>query len=144
MSKQPPAIKNLQIIHFSLCIGVLAVGAVLGEFPNEGWGFELDLQGKGLIVLFFPVLAIVLGQFLFSRTTQGANQLETFELQLALFQKAHIIRMALLEASALAIVVLTNFSGDTIALILYLLVLVRMILLFPTKQRVLHELKVEL
>lgn len=136
MKQKVSTLKNLQIMHVALCAGVLFLTIVMGDFSSDKWTLEMGDAYHLIMIGLVPVLSIVIGALIFRNRISGIEEIEDFDAKMQLFHSAHIIRLALLEGAALFIVILTRFSGDILSLSMFTLVFVRMILLFPTKDKV--------
>lgn len=141
MQKKKVSLKSIQIMHVFLCLGVVFVGIFLGDFSAEEWRLEAGNNNELMLIVGLPVVAMVIGQVIFNKQIEDANTLESFEEQLQAYQSAHIIRIALLEGVAMFIAVYTQFSGELVPLMMFLILIGRMGFLFPTKARIEKELK---
>lgn len=126
-------IKTIQIIHAALCGGVLAMFLVL-FFAAEAISIDINsmaVNSSFWIVFGVMVAALFLSHYLFFNNLKNADLKKPLEENFGIYQTAFIIRMAILEGAAMFI-----FIGGGEWKILGILLLVVMVFLFPTKDRI--------
>lgn len=127
-------IKVLQIIHLAICAGTVIAYLFIAQLSIESLKIETT-DSSDLIYFAIPILAFFLSNFLFkSQLKQVDPKLKPKE-NLPIYQTASIIRWAILEASALLILFLKQDL-----LILGILIIVYLVFLRPTEDRIVSEL----
>lgn len=127
-------IKVLQIIHLAICAGTIVAYLFVGDFSIEILNVP-SIDFSDLIYFAIPILALFLSNFLFkSQLKQADPKLKPLD-NLPIYQTASIIRWAILEASALLILFLKQDL-----LLLGILIIVYLVFLRPTEDRIVSEL----
>lgn len=129
-------IKTLQIIHFTLLIGVTVAYFILGDLLNIN---TPKLEGENLYYMFIPAIAVLTSNILFKNYISKINKTDKPELIISNYQTASLIRWAILEAGAFIILILKP------ELIVFgLLLLLYLLLVRPTKEKIERELNISL
>jgi hypothetical protein len=127
-------IKVLQIIHLAICAGTVIVYLFIAQLLLESLKIETT-DSSDLIYFAIPISAFLLSNFLFkSQLKQADPKLKPVD-NLPIYQTASIIRWAILEASALLILFLKQDL-----LLLGILIIVYLVFLRPTEDRIVSEL----
>lgn len=127
-------IKVLQIIHLAICAGTVIAYLFIGQLSIESLKIEF-IDSSDLIYFAIPILAFFVSNFLFQSQLKHVDVKLKPEENLPIYQTASIIRWAILEASALIILFLKQDL-----LILGILIIVYLVFLRPTEDRVNSEL----
>lgn len=127
-------IKVLQIIHLSICAGTVIAYLFIAQFSLEGLKIETT-HYSDLIYFAIPILAFFMSNFLFKSQLKQADPKLKPEDNLPIYQTASIIRWAILEASALLILFLKQDL-----LLLGILIILCLVFLRPTEDRIVREL----
>jgi len=128
-------IKTIQIIHLAICAGVSLAYFFIGE-PSAQHLKIPKIDAASALYLIIPVLAILAGNFIFkSQLKQADPQLKPEE-NLPVYQTACITRWAILEGAAFVILFL---KPDF--LIIGILLIVYLVSLRPTEERIINDLK---
>lgn len=127
-------IKVLQIIHLAVCAGTVIAYLFIAQLSIENLKIETT-DSSDLIYFAIPISAFLLSNFLFkSQLKQADPKLKPLD-NLPIYQTASIIRWAILEASALLILFLKQDL-----LLLGILIIVYLVFLRPTEDRIVSEL----
>lgn len=128
-------LKTIKIIHFGICAGVIVAYYVLGNWSSTKI-FELpEINQNSILYLLVPIGAYLLSNFLFKSQLKSAELKPKLVDNMAIYQTAAIVRWAILEGAAFIILILKeDFILFGILIVLYL------ILLHPTKERIIKEL----
>ena len=128
-------IKTIQIIHLAVCAGVSLAYFFIAEPSAQSLKIP-TIDSTSVVYLIIPVLAIVMGNFIFKSQLKQANPQLTPEENLPVYQTASIIRWAILEGAAFVILfVKPDFLLIGILLIIYLASL------RPTEEKITNDLK---
>jgi len=128
-------LKTLQIIHLSICAGVILGYVILGDFSPEVLQMPI-VDSNSVIYAIIPLIAFVFSNFIFRSQINKINPKTSFDEQFPLYQTASIVRWAILEGAAFVLLILKkDFILFGILLIVYLL------LLFPSEFRVKSDLE---
>lgn len=128
-------IKTIQIIHLAVCAGVSLAYFFIAE-PSAQYLKIPTIDSTSVVYLIIPVLAIVMGNFIFKSQLKQANPQLTPEENLPVYQTASIVRWAILEGAAFVILfVKPDFLLIGILLIIYLASL------RPTEEKITNDLK---
>lgn len=127
-------IKVLQIIHLAICAGTVIAYLFIGQLSIESLKIEF-IDSSDLIYFAIPILAFFVSNFLFQSQLKQVDVKLKPEENLPIYQTASIIRWAILEASALIILFLKQDL-----LILGILIIVYLVFLRPTEDRVISAL----
>ena len=127
-------IKVLQIIHLAICAGTVIAYLFIAQLSIENLKIETT-DSSDLIYFAIPISAFLLSNFLFkSQLKQADPKLKPLD-NLPIYQTASIIRWAILEASVLLILFLKQDL-----LLLGILIIVYLVFLRPTEDRIVSEL----
>ena len=128
-------LKTLQIIHLSICAGVILGYVILGDFSPEVLQMPI-VDSNSVIYAIIPLIAFVFSNFIFRSQINKIDAKVSFDEQFPLYQTASIVRWAILEGAAFVLLILKkDFILFGILLIVYLL------LLFPSEFRVKSDLE---
>jgi hypothetical protein len=144
-----PRIRAMQIVAGALVLGALIfLGVVIairlaGQAPRPPKTPMLSYVGIVFTVMVLVPLALVpdrviaAGRKQIARGERDASTASDETLRLAnLYQNCMIIRLALLEGAAFFQIIIFHLEGQQLSLILALILVVGMVLLFPTRARV--------
>ncbi|MCD0467863.1 MFS transporter [Flavobacterium sp. ENC] len=128
-------IKILQTVHLAICAGV-SIAYFFVEEPSMAHLKIPTIDASSAIYLIIPIIALLVSNLMFkSQLKQVDPELKPGE-NLPIYQTASIIRWAILEGAAFVILFLKpDFLLAGILLIVYL------ISLRPTEERVLSDIK---
>jgi hypothetical protein len=128
-------LKTLQIIHLSICAGVILGYVILGDFSPEVLQMPI-VDSNSIIYAIIPLIAFVFSSFIFRSQINKIDAKVSFDEQFPMYQTASIVRWAILEGAAFVLLILKkDFILFGILLIVYLL------LLFPSEFRVKSDLE---
>ena len=127
-------IKVLQIIHLAICAGTVIAYLFIGHLSIESLKIEF-ITSSDLIYFAIPISAFFVSNFLFQSQLKQVDVKLKPEENLPIYQTASIIRWAILEGSALFILFLKQDL-----LILGILIIVYLLFLRPTENRVISAL----
>ena len=127
-------IKVLQIIHLAICAGTVIAYLFIGQLSIESLKIEF-IDSSDLIYFAIPILAFFVSNFLFQSQLKHVDVKLKPEENLPIYQTASIIRWAILEASALFVLFLKQDL-----LILGILIIVHLVFLRPSENRVISAL----
>lgn len=128
-------LKTLQIIHLSICAGVILGYVILGDFSPEVLQIPI-VDSNSVIYAIIPLIAFVFSNFIFRSQINKIDAKVSFDEQFPLYQTASIVRWAILEGAAFVLLILKkDFILFGILLIVYLL------LLFPSEFKVKSDLE---
>ena len=128
-------LKTLQIIHLSICAGVILGYVILGDFSPEVLQMPI-VDSNSVIYAIIPLIAFVFSNFIFRSQINKIDAKVSFDEQFPLYQTASIVRWAILEGAAFVLLILKkDFILFGILLIVYLL------LLFPSEFKVKSDLE---
>lgn len=128
-------LKTLQIIHLSICAGVILGYVILGDFSPEVLQMPI-VDSNSIIYAIIPLIAFVFSDFIFRSQINKIDAKVSFDEQFPLYQTASIVRWAILEGAAFVLLILKkDFILFGILLIVYLL------LLFPSEFKVKSDLE---
>ena len=129
-------IKILKIIHLALLAGVTLIYFIIGDIFNISMP---KLEGENLYYIFIPAIAVLASNFLFKNVLSKINPKSSDKEKLMQYQTASIMRWAILEGSAFLILILKPELAIFGLLLLLYLLLVR-----PTKEKIENELNIQL
>ena len=133
MEKQ---IKTLQVIHLALLAGVSLAYFIIGDLFNISMP---KLEGENLYYIFIPAITVLASNFLFKNVLAKIESNNSKMEKLAQYQTASIMRWAILEAGAFLILILKP------ELVVFgLLLLLYLLLVRPTKEKIENELNIRL
>ena len=128
-------LKTLQIIHLSICAGVILGYVILGDFSPEVLQMPI-VDSNSIIYAIIPLIAFVFSDFIFRSQINKIDAKVSFDEQFPMYQTASIVRWAILEGAAFVLLILKkDFILFGILLIVYLL------LLFPSEFKVKSDLE---
>lgn len=124
-------IKNLQIIHFALCAGLIVAYFVIGEISVEKLKKIPTIDSSSIVYAIIPLLAFILSSLLFKSQLKQIDPKLKLEDKMPVYQTASIMRWAILEGAAFAVLIL---KPDF--LIFGILIIIYLIFLRPTEERI--------
>ena len=128
-------IKVLQIIHLAICAGV-SITYFMIEQPSAEHLKIPNIDSSSAVYLIIPIVALIVSNFIFKTQLKQVDPELKPEENLPVYQTASIIRWAILEGAAFVILFLKpDFLLMGILLIVYL------ISLRPTEERITGDLK---
>lgn len=128
-------IKTIKTIHFAVCAGVIFAYIFAGDISIETLKIP-TIDSSSIAFLMIPVLAIVVGNFLFKSQLKKVDPKLKLEDNLAIYQTASLIRWAILEGAAFMLLFINpDFAAFGILVILYL------IFLRPTEESIKRDLQ---
>ena len=127
-------IKVLQIIHLAICAGTIIAYLFIAQLSLESLQINIT-DSSDLLYFAIPILAFFLSNFLYKSQLKQVDPKLKLENNLPIYQTASIIRWAILEASALLILFLKQDL-----LLLGILIIVYLVFLRPTEDRIVSEL----
>ncbi|TCN52553.1 MFS transporter [Flavobacterium circumlabens] len=128
-------IKILQTIHLAVCAGV-SIAYFLVEQPSTAHLKIPTIDSSSVIYLIIPIAALLASNFMFKLQLKQTDPELKPEENLPIYQTASIMRWAILEGAAFIILFLKpDFLLAGILLIVYL------ISLRPTEERVISDIK---
>lgn len=123
-------IKTLQTIHLAICAGVIMAYLFTGNISQEIIKLP-TIDSSNIVFLAIPLFAILISNLIFNFQVKQVNKSSNLEEKLAIYQTASILRWAILEGVAFALLFLKpDFLLLGILLILYL------ITLRPTEEKI--------
>ncbi|WP_299059789.1 MFS transporter [uncultured Polaribacter sp.] len=129
-------IKVLKIIHFALLAGLTLAYFIIGDLINLK---SPKLEDENLYYIFIPAIAVLVSNFVYKKSISKIDKKTTNDDKMVKYQSASIKRWAILEAGAFLILILKP------ELVLFgLLLLVYLLLVRPTKEKIENELDVRL
>lgn len=128
-------LKSLQIVHMALVTGVTMAYIVIGQINSLEFFNISKLNNTSLLVVLGVVMVALISNLIYNQVLMQISKTATNQEQFAKYQTANIIRLAILEGTALLILFLQND-----VLFMGLLLIVYMILLRPTENRMKHDL----
>ena len=112
-------LKLLNIIHLSLCLGIILFGIVTYIVVGNQAYFSTQLGNVSPYYLLMPLvglISITIGSSIFSKGVARAKEEVSFEQKLAKFKRAFLIRCGLVEFSAILNITGFLLSGNLIFL----------------------------
>lgn len=126
-------IKILKTIHLAICAGVILVYIFAGNITVESLKIP-NIDSTSMIYLAIPILALILGNFLFKSQLRQIESDKKLEDSFPVYQTASIIRWAIIEGVAFAILfVKPDFVVFGVLLVAYL------IYLMPNEERMKND-----
>ncbi len=136
-SRQPKDfIKSLQIIHFTLLMGVLVFAAYVAINAGDRLFFSFE---EDKLFLYMAIIIAFLGNL--SSKYLFAKLIKQIPTNISLYQKAtkystaHIFRVAMLEFPALMCIIFTMYSNNSFYFILVGILVLMILAIFPTKNK---------
>jgi DMSO reductase anchor subunit len=119
----------------ALVTGVTMAYIVIGQINSLEFFNISKLNNTSLLVVLGVVMVALISNLIYNQVLMQISKTATNQEQFAKYQTANIIRLAVLEGTALLILFLQND-----VLFMGLLLIVYMILLRPTENRMKHDL----
>lgn len=120
----------LRVIHLTICVSIIVLYVVLGNFSIELLHFP-SFGSPSSYILIIPLFAYVLGNYLFKIQLKRVDRTKSLEDNLGIYQTASIIRLAILEGAAFIILLLAPEF-----LLFGIFIIVYMVYLTPTEQKI--------
>jgi len=116
-------IKTLQIIHLAITLGIVMAYIFIGNLDKYVLNFKMEyLKSEEIFYLLIPVLAIVVCNVLYKSMLSKITSSQSYESKFVIFRTASIIRWAILEGGAFAILFIKpKFTLFGLLLIVYLI-----------------------
>lgn len=133
-------LKKLSVLHISLCIGLTAIGLFV-FWQNRAFTARMD--SGNLLIYIVPIFGAggyFVSQFLFRKRVQLIQASLTLPTKLAQYQKATIIKYALLEGPAILAFVAYYFTGNAMHLVIGVFLLIYLFVQRPTISKVIQDL----
>lgn len=128
-------IRTLKFIHLGICGGTLLIYVVLGNISLETLNFP-SINSSSNYFLAIPLIAFVLGNFLFRSQLKKVDRNKSLEENLGIYQTASLIRLAILEGAAFLILLMAPEY-----LLFGIFVIIYMIYLMPSEARMKADLQ---
>ncbi|MEO1486864.1 MAG: MFS transporter [Bacteroidota bacterium] len=96
----------LKTIHFALCTGAALVYVLLGEVYKMDFLNLPEIDTTALIYLTIPFSAFLAGNFIYKNILKKVDPKMPMEFRIGTYQTAVIVRLAILEGAAFAILFL--------------------------------------
>ncbi|QOD62052.1 MFS transporter [Polaribacter haliotis] len=127
-------LKVIKIIHLALCLGVLLGYFIIGDLKSFDFLKIPSINSSSVIYLLIPLIAYVLSNYLYKKKLQNISSKKNLEDNMVEYQSASIIRWAILEYAAFAILILNK-----IFLIFGILIILYLSLLHPTEDKIKND-----
>ncbi|WP_375238556.1 MFS transporter [Aurantibacter sp.] len=130
-------LRVLKVIHFALCAGLIIGYYLLSGLKSiSDLLIFLKITSGNIIYIFIPIVAFIISNLIFKQKLKVISPSSTEQQKIIEYQSASIIRWAILEGSAFALLILQkDFILFGILIIIYL------IMIRPTEDKVKNELK---
>jgi len=128
-------IKSLQTIHLALCGGLVAAFFTIGKFSAESFKIE-NIESAEYFYLALPLLAVLVSNLIYKSLMRKIDAGLAIEEKLPAVQTATLIRWAIIEVAAFALL-----FGQTRLSFLSILLIVYLIFLRPSEERIDRDLK---
>ncbi|QXP52754.1 hypothetical protein H0I25_12815 [Cellulophaga sp. HaHa_2_95] len=135
------AIKTLKIIHAFLILS-LAAFAAFTFFGGPGFVNEFSMEND-IFIYVVPIVAMVgyfASKYMYSRELAAINTSEDLKTKLALYQKANILKFALLEGPAFLAFLQFMSNGYTLYFTIGTTLLLYLAMQSPSKTKTIEEL----
>ncbi len=111
--------KTLKIIHLALCAGVLMAYIFAGDLLRKLSNIAMGAEQFTYAVI--PIAAGVLSHFMYKKLLENIDPGQSTAEKLALYQRANLVRWAILEAAAfIFLMVLPDYLFLGVPIILYM------------------------
>ncbi|PLX09672.1 MAG: hypothetical protein C0596_01235 [Marinilabiliales bacterium] len=137
-------LRTIKIIHIAIVVGAIMMAMVMLTMHYSGDVVNVDGVSNIQFLIIDIVIVISLffaGNFLFNKSMQKIHLLTELKAKTSAYITAFIIRIALLEGGVISSFILFVITGDLIIIGLGTLVLIYMIILFPSLDRICREMK---
>ncbi len=116
--------KTIKMIHFAIITGVSLAYVFASEIHSFS-DFELpEFNSSNLVYFVLPLLAIFISNFLYRKSLQNLVIEDSIDQKIAVFQKASLIRWAVIEGVAFLLLFLKpDFVVFGVLLIFYLILI---------------------
>ena len=116
-------LKTISIIHLGLCAGLIFAYYFIGKDYFKEASFN-DVSGMDYLYLFLPLIAYYLSQFLYQNQLKNLSSSQSEDEKFMIFQTASIMRWAIIEGCAFAILFIApQFIYLGVLLIVYLVII---------------------
>ena len=124
-------LKVIKIIHIALCLGLVLGYYIIGDLKTFNFFKIPNIDSSTFIYLAIPLVAYFLSRYLYISKLKNIDSKKKLEENMLEYQSASVIRWAILEGSAFAILILNkDFLLFGVLIILYLA------LLHPTEEKI--------
>lgn len=131
-------VRILQIIHLAITLGTVLAYVFAGKIDEKILNFDTKiLSGDSILFLLIPVVAIILSNFLYKSALGKIESNQNENEKLMVLKSASIIRWAVLEGAAFAILFLKPQF-----IIFGLIIIIYLIFVRPTENSVKNDLKI--
>lgn len=132
--------KTIILIHTALAIGLIAFAAFV--YVKNG-NFIAEINSDNVFTFIVPLIAIsgyFASIYLFRVQTSKINSRQNLIEKLTAYQKAHIVRLALIEGPAFLSFIAYHLSGSALFLVIGLCLIAYFITLRPTITKINEQL----
>jgi len=134
-------VRILQIIHLALTLGViLFIGVIYINYPN----LVLEYNFKNpifLLVLFMSITSIIVSNKIYLKKITSIDQNISPQEKFPKYQEAMLIRLAIIEGTAMLNVGSSIYFQNLIYLVIALAIVLTMIYHFPSELKIKNDLK---
>lgn len=136
------AVKGIQIIHFALVVGLIFFAIFFTTMSQAKLNVDLNDQWFPFIAVATGIAAmnLMLSKILFEKLIAPFRTNSSIEYNIQHYRKAFIMKLALLEFSALFSLIITFLSGSIITLALAILVIILLVTQRPSVHRLAEDL----
>lgn len=133
---------TLQVIHAAFIVVLLLFLSVIFYLNASRPPAEFSFSDIGMWILIFLVLAgTALSYRVYRIRIQEAGKMEDFKSKLAAFQTALVIQWAILDATALTVIIAYSITGLSIYFFIALFIIAVLAWCRVTKQRLITDLR---
>ena len=116
--------KIIKMTHLGICAGIIIFYFIFGDLYTLGNLKILTINSSSIIYIFIPISAFFLSNFLYKSQIKNIDSKLKLEEKIPSYLTATIIRLAILEVSAILILLLKpDFLIFGILIILYIIYL---------------------
>lgn len=134
-------VRILQIIHLALTMGViLFIGVIYINYPNLVLEYNFN-NPIFLLVLFMSITSIIVSNKIYLKKITSIDQNISPQEKFPKYQEAMIIRLAIIEGTAMLNVGSSIYFQNLIYLVLALAMVLTMIYHFPSELKIKNDLK---
>lgn len=134
----PSFLKSLKILHGGLVLSIVVVFAIA---IAQGKGFSSEVNTPSPFIMAVPVLTLLgyfLGKVVFNRMVSKILISDTLSQKLSSFQKASLVKYALVEIPLFFALYAYYLSGNALPLVIAACLLFYLIALKPTGQQLIN------
>jgi len=134
-------IRILQIIHLALTMGViLFIGVVYINYPDLVLEYNFN-NPIFLLIFFISIAAIIVSNKIYFKKITSIDQNISPQEKFPKYQEAMIIRLAIIEGTAMLNVVSSIYFQNLFYLVIALAMFLIMIYLFPSELKIKNDLQ---